>query len=120
MALGARIVPGFEMVADELDLHDRIRRADVVVTGEGYLDEQSFEGKVVGNLVTLAAELATPVLVVAGDIDPVMAARLADLGVPALSLVQSFGEERALREPQGCIEAAVTEMLRTWRDARSA
>lgn len=120
MALGARIVPGFEMVADELDLHDRIRHADVVVTGEGYLDEQSFEGKVVGNLLTLAAELERPALVVAGDIDPAVLSRLTDLGVPAVSLVQSFGEERALREPQGCIEAAVTEMLRTWRGASGA
>jgi glycerate kinase len=120
MALGARIVPGFDMVADELDLHDRIRSADVVVTGEGYLDEQSFEGKVVGNLLTLAAELGRPALVVAGDIDPAVLPRLADLGVPAQSLVQSFGEERALREPLGCIEAAVTELLRRWSDARGA
>ena len=29
--------------------------ADVVVTGEGYLDEQSFEGKVVGGVCELAA-----------------------------------------------------------------
>ena len=43
--------PGFDLVADEVDLHDRLDGADVVVTGEGYLDEQSFEGKVVGGVV---------------------------------------------------------------------
>ena len=48
VALGGRLLPGFDLVADELDLHDRILDANLVVTGEGYLDEQSFEGKVVG------------------------------------------------------------------------
>jgi glycerate kinase len=45
-ALGGRLVPGFDLVADELDLHDRIAAADLVITGEGYLDTQSFVGKV--------------------------------------------------------------------------
>ena len=53
-ALGGQLVPGFELVADELDLYDAIAAADLVITGEGYLDEQSFEGKVVGGVQALA------------------------------------------------------------------
>ena len=48
--LGADLVPGFDVVADELDLAERIEAADLVVTGEGFLDAQSFEGKVVGGV----------------------------------------------------------------------
>ena len=47
VAAGARLVPGFDLVADELDLHDRLEGADLVVTGEGFLDEHSFDGKAV-------------------------------------------------------------------------
>ena len=66
-AIGATLVPGFELVADAIELAERIEGADLVVTGEGFLDEQSFHGKAVGGVVALAAEAGVPVLVVAGD-----------------------------------------------------
>ena len=47
-ALGATLVPGFDVVAEEIDLEPRVDACDFVITGEGFLDAQSFEGKVVG------------------------------------------------------------------------
>src|SRR5206468_3030816 len=41
-ALGAVLVPGFAVVADALSLAERFEGADLVVTGEGFVDEQSF------------------------------------------------------------------------------
>ena len=67
-AIGARLVPGFELIADELDLAALIADVDLVVTGEGFLDEQSFEGKVVGGVQALAGEAGVPVLAIAGQI----------------------------------------------------
>ena len=37
------------------ELDERLEGADLVITGEGFLDAQSFEGKVVGGVVGLAA-----------------------------------------------------------------
>jgi glycerate kinase len=48
------LVEGFDLVADELELDDKLDGADLVVTGEGFLDEQSFEGKVVGGVLERA------------------------------------------------------------------
>ena len=56
-ALGGRIVPGFELVAEHVDLPEQIAAADAVVTGEGYLDAQSLDGKVVGGVCELAAAI---------------------------------------------------------------
>jgi glycerate kinase len=42
---GATIRPGFDLVAEMLDLRAAVQRADVVITGEGSLDEQTLEGK---------------------------------------------------------------------------
>jgi len=42
---GARLRPGFEMVAETLRIEERIAHADAVVTGEGALDGQSLAGK---------------------------------------------------------------------------
>jgi glycerate kinase len=48
---------------------DRIAAADLLVTGEGRLDEQSLRGKVVGALAAVAGRSNVPVLVLAGQVD---------------------------------------------------
>lgn len=47
---GAELVPGAQLVADAIGLSDAIERADVILTGEGRLDQQSLDGKVVDYL----------------------------------------------------------------------
>jgi glycerate kinase len=37
-AIGAELVAGFELISDEVDLYTRLEGADLVVTGEGFLD----------------------------------------------------------------------------------
>ncbi len=54
-AIGARLVSGFELVAEMTRLDELVAVADVVVTGEGFLDELSFSGKVVGEVARRAA-----------------------------------------------------------------
>jgi glycerate kinase len=106
---GAKLVSGFDVIADELHLDDVIAEADLVVTGEGFLDAQSFEGKVVGGVVALAAEAGVPVLAVAGEVFDE-----ADAKMPTVSLVERFGRDRALTDPAWCIEEAVAEWLKSW------
>ncbi|HEV3225835.1 MAG TPA: glycerate kinase, partial [Acidimicrobiales bacterium] len=105
-AAGAHLVEGFELVADEVGFDDALDGADLVVTGEGFLDEQSFDGKVVGGVIDRASALKIPVLVIAGEVyDDVGAA------VDSVSLVQQFGEERAMQDPLACIEEIVSGRL---------
>jgi glycerate 2-kinase len=105
-AVGGRLIAGFDLVADELNLHDAIDVADVVVTGEGFLDAQSFEGKVVGGVQQLANEAGRLVGAVVGDAD-------ADCGgrIEHVTLVDEFGIERAMTEPLWCIEHAARTLL---------
>ena len=104
-ALGATLVPGFDLVADTIELADRMEGADLVVTGEGFLDEQSFSGKAVGGVVGLATEAGVPLLVVAGE-------ALEGQPVPHESLVARFGRERAMGATLDCITEVVAERLR--------
>jgi glycerate kinase len=110
-ALGAQVVSGFDLVADELDLAAHIEECELVITGEGFLDEQSFDGKVVGGICELAAHADVPVLAVAGEVFDGC-----DERVNAVSLVQHFGRDRALHETTACIEEAVAE----WVSAHAA
>lgn len=105
-ALGARLVPGFEVVAEQLGLADAVARADLVITGEGYLDEQSFEGKAVGGVCAMASGAGVPVLVVAGDGDEER------LGMPGrVSLTRTFGREAAMADTARCVSEAVARLL---------
>lgn len=108
-AVGAELLPGFDLVADRVDLAERIEGAALVVTGEGLVDEQSFAGKTVGGVVDLAGEAGVPVLVVAGDVVDDLGPLPA--GVEVVSLIERFGEERAWNDVGGCIAEAVSERL---------
>jgi glycerate 2-kinase len=65
-ALGARLEPGFDVVADALGLADALEGTDLAVTGEGLLDRTSFEGKVVGGVIDRARESGVAVGLVVG------------------------------------------------------
>ncbi len=108
VALGARLVPGFDLLADELDLDERVAAADLVITGEGFLDEQSFEGKVVGGVQALAQAHGVRVIAVAGAVYDEVGDR-----IEAISLVERYGETVAKAETTRCIEQVVTDLLST-------
>jgi glycerate kinase len=66
-AFGAELRPGASAVFDALGVDARMSEAGLVVAGEGCLDEQSFGGKVVGELARRAAAAGVPIHVVAGS-----------------------------------------------------
>ena len=51
-ALGAKLVPGAPYVLDAIGFDALMRESAFVVTGEGSLDEQTLQGKIVGELAT--------------------------------------------------------------------
>jgi glycerate 2-kinase len=51
-ALGARLVPGAAYVLDAIGFDSAMRESAFVVTGEGRLDAQTLQGKVVGEVAT--------------------------------------------------------------------
>lgn len=62
----AELLPGFDLVANWLALEQRIRNADIVLTGEGRFDESSLRGKGPGAIAALAKRLGREVHVFAG------------------------------------------------------
>jgi glycerate kinase len=117
VVLGGRIVRGVDAVADEVELDDRIEEADLVVTGEGFLDGASFAGKVVGDIAERASWADKPVLVVVGDADDEGRAALAACDpVPHLVvLTDLYGEARARAETAALVAAEVRRFLSEFR-----
>ncbi|MDZ7679380.1 MAG: glycerate kinase [Acidimicrobiales bacterium] len=109
-AIGATVVPGFDLVADEAALDEHIEGADLVITGEGFLDEQSFDGKVVGGVAQMAASFGVPVLAIVGAVYDGVDARLGH-GLEVVSLEDRFGHERSMSDPLDCIAEVVGDRL---------
>lgn len=66
---GATLRPGFELIADLIDLRRRVEAADFVITGEGRIDAQTLYGKGPMGVARLARELGKPVVAIAGQIE---------------------------------------------------
>lgn len=122
LVLGARLLPGFDLVADIVGLPARLEGADLVVTGEGHLDPPSFAGKVPGGVLGLARARAraragaagpVPVLCIVGGADRAL---LADppVGMEIRSLVALYGRAPARRETVKLIGRTTSEFLATF------
>lgn len=105
-ALGGQIISGFELVAEELGLESRLGNADLVITGEGFLDAHSMEGKVVGGVIGLAESSRTRVAAIVGE-----AEEDHGLKIPIISLAERFGLEAAMLRTSELIETCARELL---------
>ncbi len=113
LVLGARLQPGFELVADLVGLAARLDAADLVATGEGHLDPPSFRGKVPGGVLGLARARPAgpiPVLCIVGAADRGLAANPPE-GMAVQSLVARYGRDRARSETAALIGLTTAEFV---------
>jgi glycerate 2-kinase len=64
--LNATMRPGIELILELIDFDRRVVGADLAVTGEGSLDDQSLAGKAPIRVARAAARSGIPVVAVAG------------------------------------------------------
>jgi glycerate 2-kinase len=109
---GAELGTGFEVVAEATNLRDEIDEADLVMTGEGSLDDQSLGGKGPIGVARIARDFEIPCYAVAGEVsaDPGALKRQGILG--SASLIEAVGKERAFADPAGSIVVATKALLR--------
>ena len=114
LLLGASRRPGFDVVAEAVDLAARARAVDLVLTGEGAFDFSSRSGKVPYGVATVAAEALRPCVALAGRV-LVGSREMRALGIEsAYSLVDLVGEEQALGDPAGSLARLAERVARTW------
>jgi glycerate kinase len=110
-ALGAKLIPGFDIVAEENGFDEAVKEHDIVITGEGLLDDTSFDGKVVGSVLDYAQDAKTRTVAIVGDIDEAMDSSL-QAEIEAVSITEMFGADMALQQVLRCVEDATTEVLK--------
>lgn len=101
---GGHLRPGVEVVMDAVGLDERIARADLVITGEGSLDDQSLRGKTPAGVLHACGVAGVPAAIVCGR------ASIAPPGVPVVSLVDRVGEEAAMADARSALVDAARHL----------
>lgn len=66
--LDARLMKGFDIIANAVELNHKIRECDLVITGEGKIDFQTQYGKTISGVAQLAKKHQKPVIAIAGTV----------------------------------------------------
>ncbi|HET9730615.1 MAG TPA: glycerate kinase [Acidimicrobiia bacterium] len=121
-AIGARLAPGFDVVADAVGLDVAFEDAALVMTGEGKLDASSLDGKVVGGVLDVAAEVGVPrISVIVGQAtDEARDELRRRFNVQLLTLTdRAFSKSEAFDRAALLVEEAAIEAARTGFDTPS-
>jgi len=115
---GAGIESGFALFARYARLARRIRAADVVLTGEGTMDEQTRMGKGVGQIARLCARSGVPCIGLAGVVEK--SVQESNLFAHTRSLTERVTLPRAQSQAARWLERLSEETARAWRTLQRA
>ena len=112
--LGAKLEAGFSLFARHARLAERMEKVDLVITGEGAIDEQTLMGKGVGELAGVCRERKVPCVALAGVVrDPAQAQKLF---VATHALTPEFASrEQAMTETAIWLERLAERAAQNWR-----
>ena len=113
--LGARAEPGFEVIRKITGLDARIQVADLILTGEGKMDDQDLYGKAPYELARRAKKMGKPVLAFPGMFETGKPEIWTDIftGIFPI-LTRPVNLEEAMREAESNLYNSVREALRTY------
>ena len=106
--LGASLRPGFQLVARAAGLEQRLRRADLVITGEGAMDGSTFMGKGAGCIARLCQDSGIPCIGFAGALGPGVSQKRLFTRIRAMTELTTAGE--AKRKPAKWLRALAKEV----------
>ncbi|MBR4064774.1 MAG: glycerate kinase [Tidjanibacter sp.] len=101
--LGAQIVSGAEEIARLSGLEEAVAEADLVITGEGRIDSQSEQGKVVGHICALCERYSKPCVLYCGEaLTPI---------ADCYALTDHYTREEALSNAESLLFSLVTQTI---------
>lgn len=117
--LGATRVSGAEFVLDTVGVADRLSRCDLVITGEGSLDEQSRHGKAPAAVAAVARERGIPVIALAGHCS-LIRDEIADMGITRSWSLTSLEPdvERCVRDADELLPGLAAAAYTHWQTRR--
>ncbi len=112
--LGARFRPGVEIVIEHAGLAEKLRGADLVITGEGRLDRSTLDGKAPLGVARLARRMGVPVIAVGGSLDAAATAAFRRAGFAAVAplMTGSVALKEAMANAGKLLAATTARVMR--------
>lgn len=112
--MDGKMVNGIELVLRMVEMERYLSSADLVITGEGKIDNQTLNGKTIAGISWMAKEQEVPVIVLTGKVGEHIEA-IYDRGVAAVfSIVDRPMElEEALNQAPRLLELSAMNIMRT-------
>lgn len=111
--LNATIRSGIELTLEFVNIEQEMEIADLVITGEGKLDEQTLSGKVIAGVCKVAKEKKVPVLAICGS-NELTAKEMDEIGLlAAYPIVPGpCTLQQAIEQAEGWTENCVEQIVR--------
>jgi glycerate kinase len=111
--LGARLLSGIDYFIEAIELEKTLAEADILITGEGRLDESTFQGKVISRLIELARKHGVKVYAICGETN-LLIKDLNAMGIDRMTTLVDFASSKqaAITKPGDYLPSAVTQIVR--------
>jgi glycerate kinase len=111
---GAKLQAGFEIFSRYAELKERIKAAQVVITGEGSIDESTLMGKGVGEIARLCGNEGVPCVGLAGVLNTPAGATSVFSKLYAMA-PEFVPVQQAMSEPAKSLERLAASVAASWR-----
>jgi glycerate kinase len=106
------IISGSDYFFEQFKIDSLIAESDLVITGEGSLDNQSFMGKIVGKVLACASSQGKPSYAIAGIVS-----EIDDNSISTISLSELAGSrDNSMRDPERYLREAAVKILANYRN----
>ncbi|MBE3592795.1 MAG: glycerate kinase [Thermoanaerobacter sp.] len=110
--LNAQLKSGIEIITETLKLEEKIKEADIVISGEGKIDSQTAFGKAISGIAKLCKKHNKPLIVIAGMVENIE--NLYETGVSSIfSIVEKpMSLEDAIKNAPTLLEKSAERIFR--------
>ncbi|EST51829.1 glycerate kinase [Brevibacillus panacihumi W25] len=111
--LHAEFKSGIELVMDAIQFEQNIQAADLIITGEGKLDEQTMAGKVIAGVCKKAKPYQIPTIAICGGME-LTSEQMDEIGLLAgFSIVpKPCSLDEAMEQAEGWVQERVEQIIR--------
>ncbi|MEQ6359622.1 glycerate kinase [Thermoanaerobacter thermohydrosulfuricus] len=110
--LNAQLKSGIEIIIETLKLEEKIKEADIVISGEGKIDFQTAFGKTISGIAKLCKKHNKPLIVIAGTVEDIE--KLYEIGVSSVfsTMEKPMSLEDAIKNTSTLLEKSAERIFR--------